>query len=111
MTGESIESNSVTTCTFISNGLTISPRSSKFDSPHEVIESLSYTSVSDISEPSIFISEISYIDVFPVSTSIQPSTTSEKTKNTKNNSTSNHYDLMTPALIRNSDKVAELLPQ
>ena len=69
MTGESTRSNSVRPCNFISNGQYLSPCATKFDSPHTVTNSLSYFSVSNVTEPQPFISDFSYIETYPVQTS------------------------------------------
>ena len=69
MTGGSTRSNSIKPCTFISEGLYLSPCTTKFDSPHAITDSLSYYSVSNFTEPQPFISDISYIETYPVQTS------------------------------------------
>ena len=70
MAGESTRPNSVNSCTYVSNGLYLYPYATKFDSPR-VTDSLSYFSVPNIAETQPFISDISYIDTYPVRSSIK----------------------------------------
>ena len=85
MTGRSTRSNSVKPCTFISNGLYLSPCATKFDSLHAVTDSLLYFSVSNFTEPQPFISDISYIKTYPVQTltkQLMPPTSIQNNKRT-----------------------------
>ena len=109
MSGDSIVSNSDTPCTYITNGLNVAPRSSQFDSPHELTDSLSYFSTSNNSEPSNFVSDFSYIDIYPTPTHIPSSTSSKYPLTTSNRTTptATHIDHTIPALIRSSDGAAD----
>ena len=81
MAGESTRTNSVNSCTYVLNGLYLYPYATKFDSLR-VTDSLSYFSVPNIAETQPFISDISYIDTYPV----QPSIKQEKPKLTQHHS-------------------------
>src|SRR5271170_544295 len=109
MAGGSIGSNSVTPCTYISNGLMISPRASQFDSPHNITDSLSYFSNSDDLQTSYFISDTSYIDTFPAPTSISQSRPPASTIKTTVLAapTFKQTEITSPALICISDRVAD----
>ena len=84
MAGESTVSNSVVSCTCISNGLLFSKRALQFDSPHDVMNILPSIPVSDFSDISNFISDIDYNNTNSAATPMDDSTTPTITENTIN---------------------------
>src|SRR5271168_4734414 len=108
MTGESTRSISVKPCTYISNGLYLSPCATKFDSLLAVTDSLSYILVANFAEPSQFISDISYIDTYPIQTPTKrqrPPTSTQTT--THSTSTLNNNNTIQPPLLCHSDRVGQ----